>query len=167
MVLRTYYDGMPLLNAFIKVFDRIAVQDIVVPLSESITAITGEHLSQMHIRKGQIVTLAIASNQRLESRWGEDAMEFKPSRWPDGMAYKGEATVGLYANLFSFLGGPHGCLGWRFAILEMQVFLCELVGECTFTLPEGQSSHTRLASTLLPTMANGQKGAPLCIKRIV
>ncbi|KAJ7662847.1 cytochrome P450 [Mycena polygramma] len=171
------YDGMPLLNAFIKecfrfypaepITDRIAVQDIVVPLSESITATTGERLSHISIRKGQIVTLAIASNQRLESRWGEDAMEFKPSRWLDGTAYKGEATAGLYANLFSFLGGPHGCLGWRFAILEMQVFLCELVGKFTFTLPEGQSTNTRLASTLLPTMANGQKGAPLCFTRIV
>jgi hypothetical protein len=35
---------------------------------------------------------------RLESCWGQDAHEFKPSRWLDGMAYKGEA-VGPYANL--------------------------------------------------------------------
>ncbi|KAJ6473338.1 cytochrome P450 [Mycena vitilis] len=171
------YDNMPLLNAFIKeclrmypaepITDRIAVQDIVVPLSESITSVTGQRLSEITIRKGQMVTLAIASNQRLESRWGEDAMEFKPTRWLGGMTYKGEATVGLYANLFSFLGGPHGCLGWRFAILEMQVFICELVGKFTFTLPDGQPTDTRLAGTLLPTMANGRKGAPLRLTRIV
>ncbi|KAJ7662846.1 cytochrome P450 [Mycena polygramma] len=171
------YDGMPLLNAFIKeclriypaeaITDRIALQDMVIPLADSITTATGERLSQIPVRKGQILMLALASNHRLESRWGEDAMDFKPSRWLKGTAYKGEATAGLYANLFSFLGGPRGCLGWRFAVLEMQVFICELVGKFTFTLPEGQSVTTRIANTLLPTMANGQKGAPLCIKRIV
>ncbi|KAJ6473337.1 cytochrome P450 [Mycena vitilis] len=171
------YDGMPLLNAFIKeclrmypaeaITDRMALQDMVIPLADTITTTTGEHLSQVPIRKGQVLMLALASNHRLESRWGEDSMEFKPSRWLKGTAYNGEATAGLYANLFSFLGGPRGCLGWRFAVSEMQVFICELVGTYAFTLPEGQSVTTRIANTLLPTMADGQKGVPLCIKRIV
>ncbi|KAJ6481433.1 cytochrome P450 [Mycena vitilis] len=173
------YDSMPLLNAFIKeclrlypaeaIVDRIAVEDMVIPLSKSIKTATGEHLSQIPIRKGQILMVAIASYQQSESGWGEHAMEFNPRRWLDKNVYQGEVAGGLYSNLCSlaFLGGPRACLGWRFAILEMQVFVCELVGKFTFTLPEGQSTSTRFTTTLMPIMANGQKGAPLCVKRFV
>ncbi|KAF8142227.1 cytochrome P450 [Mycena galopus ATCC 62051] len=170
------YDSMPLLNAFIKevlrlypaepMTDRMAVQDTVIPLARSITTSMGEHLSHIPVRKGQIVTLAIASYQRLQSRWGEDAHKFNPTRWLDTEACKGEA-VGPYANLLSFIGGPRTCLGWRFAILEMQVFLCELVGKFSFApSPEGPV-HAHFANTLMPALANGQKGALLLITRIV
>ncbi|KAJ6516676.1 cytochrome P450 [Mycena vitilis] len=171
------YDSMPLLNAFIKeclrlypaeaIVDRIAVEDAVIPLSKSITTLTGEHLSQIPVRKGQIVMVATSSYHRLESAWGEHAMKFNPRRWLEEPVYKGEPTDGVYANLLTFLSGPRACLGWRFAILEMQVFLCQLVGKFTFSLPEGQSTNTRFANTLMPVMANGQKGAPLCVKPFI
>ncbi|KAJ7920916.1 cytochrome P450 [Mycena leptocephala] len=170
------YDRMPLLNAFIKeslrvypaepLTDRIALQDTAIPLSESIISSTGEQISEIPVRKGQMVVVGIASYQRLESRWGEDAHQFRPSRWLDGTISKGEA-IGPYANLLTFLGGPHTCLGWRFAILEMQVILCELVGKFSFALPENDPVRVRVANTLVPTMSNGQKGIPLNITRIL
>ncbi|KAJ7082294.1 cytochrome P450 [Mycena epipterygia] len=170
------YDNMPLLNAFIKevlrvypaapIVDRVAVRDTVIPLAESIITATGERVSEIPVQKGQLVTLALASYQRLESRWGEDAHEFKPSRWIEGTPYQGEA-VGPYANLLSFLGGSRTCLGWRFAILEMQVIICELVGKFSFALSENDPVRTRFAATLLPTVRNGEKGAPLCITRVL
>jgi hypothetical protein len=48
----------------------------------------------------------------------------------------------------------------------MQVFICALVEKFSFTLPEDDAVRTRLSTTLLPVMANGKKGAPLCIKRV-
>ncbi|KAF7333393.1 Cytochrome P450 [Mycena venus] len=118
------YDSMPLLNAFIKEClriypavpnaDRIATQDLVIPLSESLTARTGEKITHIPVKKGQVVSLGIAAYHRLESRWGKDANVFRPSRWLDGTVRKGDA-IGPYANLLTFLGGPHTCLGWRFA----------------------------------------------------
>ncbi|KAJ7766025.1 cytochrome P450 [Mycena metata] len=170
------YDSMPLLNAFIKeclrmfpvvpIDDRIAREDAVIPLSEKITLSTGEEISQICIEKGQIVSVAIASFQRLESRWGEDAHEFNPNRWLHGTAYKGPEAeaLGPYANLF--FGGPHTCLGWRFAVLEMQVFICELVRQFSFALPEDDAVRIRLAFSLHPMMPNGQKGAPMIVSRI-
>ncbi|KAJ7866838.1 cytochrome P450, partial [Mycena olivaceomarginata] len=114
------YDSMPLLNAFIKealrmypaeaITERMALEDTVIPLGDGVMTAKGEHISHLPIRKGQIVSLGIASYQQLESRWGQDAHEFKPSLWLDGGASKGEA-VGPYANLLSFLGGPRTCLG--------------------------------------------------------
>jgi len=170
------YDRMPLLNAFIKeslrfypaepITERMALQDTVIPLSQSITTATGEIISQIPVRNGQIVLVRVASYQRLESRWGEDAHEFRPSRWLEGTVSKGEA-VGPYANLLTFLGGPHTCLGWRFAILEMQVVICELVGKFSFILPDNDPVRVRLANTLQPTMSNGQKGALLWATRVL
>ncbi|KAF8177935.1 cytochrome P450, partial [Mycena galopus ATCC 62051] len=114
------YDSMPLLNALIKetirfypavpVSDRVAMQDTAIPLGEAITTITGERISRIPIMKGQLVTIAIASYQRLESRWGTDAHDFNPSRWLDGTVTQGTA-IGPYANLLSFSGGPRSCLG--------------------------------------------------------
>ncbi|KAJ7182342.1 cytochrome P450 [Mycena crocata] len=105
------YDNMPLLNAFIKeslrvypaeaFTDRVALRDTVIPLSTEITTLNGERISQLAVRKGQLVTVAAASyhrfdpsphcksvpyvklilhRTRLESSWGSDAHEFKPSR---------------------------------------------------------------------------------------
>ncbi|KAJ7926961.1 cytochrome P450 [Mycena leptocephala] len=161
------YDRMPLLNAFIKealrfypaeaLTERMALQDTAIPLSESIITSTGEQISEISVRKGQITLVGIASYQRLESRWGKDAHQFRPSRWLDGTVATGGA-VGPYANLLTFLGGPHTCLGWRFALLEMQVIFCELVGKFSFALPDHEPVRVRIANTLVPTMLNGQKG---------
>ncbi|KAF8217266.1 cytochrome P450 [Mycena galopus ATCC 62051] len=105
------YDSMPLLNAFIKevlrmypgepITDRIALENMVLPLADSITSSRGETISHILIRKGQSVTLGIGSYQRLESRWGADAHTFKPSRWLNSTPYQGEA-IGPYANLLVF-----------------------------------------------------------------
>ncbi|KAJ7442359.1 cytochrome P450 [Mycena galericulata] len=172
------YDNMPLLNAFIKealrlypavpVTDRIPSEDMVLPLSESIVTSDGEHISQLPIRKGQVVTVAIASYQRLESRWGADAHEFKPSRWIEGTAYQGD-VIGPYANLLTFLSGAHTCLGWRFAIMEMQVILCELVGKFSFSLPEEESRivQPHFSNTLFPTDSAGNKSASLFVTQIL
>ncbi|KAJ7635210.1 cytochrome P450 [Roridomyces roridus] len=147
------YNNMPLLNAFIKevlrlypivpLEERIVIEDTVLPVSDKVTSSTGAPLGQIPIRKGQIVSLAIASYQRAELLWGEDAEEFKPSRWIEGTSYQGD-DVGPYANLLTFFGGPRTCLGWRFAILEMQVIISELVAKFSFQLPEGDSVVTRL-----------------------
>ncbi|KAJ7238128.1 cytochrome P450 [Mycena haematopus] len=167
------YDTMPLLNAFIKetlrvypagpIQERITTQDTVIPLAHEIQTTTGKLMNQIPVRKGQVLHVAIASYQRLESRWGEDAHEFRPHRWLDGTVIHGQA-VGPYANLLTFLGGPRVCIGWRFAVLEMQVFLTELVGKFSFTLPEeGDDIRMRLAGSLMPVLPSGKKSAPLCI----
>ncbi|KAF7335030.1 Cytochrome P450 [Mycena venus] len=169
------YDSMPLLNALIKeitrlypalpLADRVALQDTIIPLAEAITTSTGEQITQIPILKGQFVTLAIASYQRLEPRWGKDVHEFNPSRWLDGTVSAGDA-VGPYANLLSFLGGPHTCLGWRFAILEIQVILCQLVSKFSFAQAEGESIKPRFLNNLMPVVSSGEKAVPLHITRL-
>ncbi|KAJ7196418.1 cytochrome P450 [Mycena pura] len=144
------YDNMPLLNAFIKeslrlypaeaLSDRTASEDVVIPLSDSITTTAGERLNQIH-------RIDVDSGW---NRGGESTDKFRPSRWLDETVYQGEA-VGPYANLF--LGGPRTCLG----VFEMQVFLCELVGNFSFSLPADHSARVIFANTLMPTNSQGEK----------
>ncbi|KAJ7666359.1 cytochrome P450, partial [Mycena rosella] len=97
------YPAAPLL-------DRVAVQDTLIPVTESIGTSGGARITQIPVRKGQIVTVAIASYQRLESLWGVDAHKFRPSRWIEETVPQKD-TVGPYTNLLAFLGGPRTCLG--------------------------------------------------------
>ncbi|KAF7359884.1 Cytochrome P450 [Mycena venus] len=173
---QTPYDEMPLLNAFIKellrfypakpLTDRMAVQDTAIPLSQSIVTSKGERLTSTPVRKGQIMTVAIASYQRfIRTAWGSDVHEFRPSRWMKRTPQQKE-VLGPYVGLLAFLGSTHTRLGWGLAILEMQAILYKLVGKFSFALPEDDVIRTRLANTLLPAGRSGEEAAPLRVTRI-
>ncbi|KAF7333967.1 Cytochrome P450 [Mycena sanguinolenta] len=171
------YDNMPLLNAFIKetlrfypataLSERVALQDSVIPLTQAITTSSGKKIDAIPVSKGQVVVLGIAAYQRHDSRWGANSEDFDPERWLDGRVRQG-TTLGPYANLLSFFNGPHTCLGWRFAILEMQTVLCELITKFAFSVPEKEQGpiRSRLATTLLPIDVNGEKGAKFLPEQI-
>ncbi|KAF7351564.1 Cytochrome P450 [Mycena sanguinolenta] len=170
------YENMPLLNAFLReilrlypavpLSDRIVLEDTIIPLGESVISSKGERINQIPVRKGEIVTVAIGAYQRHPSRWGKDPHTFNPSRWLDGETYQGEA-VGPYANLLTFFGGPHICLGWRFAVFEMQVIICELVGKFSFAMPDNEPINMRLMTALQPIVATGERALPLHVTRLV
>ncbi|KAJ7051627.1 cytochrome P450 [Mycena amicta] len=170
------YDQYPQLNALIKetqrmypivpIAYRIATKDTVIPLSDSITTTDGQLIDRIPICKGQQVTLSVASYHRLESRWGADADTFDPSRWIEGRVPQGDA-IGPYANLLGFSSGPHSCLGWRFAILEMQVIICELIRNFAFSMPVDEVIVPVYASVLMPADANGRKRAALVVRKLV
>ncbi|CAK5262387.1 unnamed protein product [Mycena citricolor] len=171
------YNQLPLLNAVIKealrmfpaepLTDRLAYADDVIPLSEPILDRHGRKIDSIHVRKGQVVTMAIASYQRVASRWGQDAMEFNPMRWLEGGSVQTSDIIGPYANLMSFISGARTCVGWRFAVMEMQIILCELVSKFKFTIPPGKETVVRVAQTLIPINdKTGEKCAMLQVESI-
>ncbi|KAF8186856.1 cytochrome P450 [Mycena galopus ATCC 62051] len=174
------YNNMPLLNAFINasllevlrmysafpLAERAATADCILPLSHPITTTTGIQISEIPIKKGQCFHVAIAAYHRLESVWGPDAREFKPSRWLQPDPCKGPA-LGPHASLLAFFGGPGVCLGWRFAILELQVFVVELVRRFSLSLPKDDSVRTRVSTTLVPETSDGKRHMPVHIENIV
>lgn len=140
-------DNMPYLNAVIKealryhcaaaqVF-RMASQDCILPLSRPIRTESGELMHEVFVPKGTRIIASIAAYNRNKDMWGEDADVFNPDRWLDGIAKdKKESATGAYASLLTFGGGPRTCLGWRFAVIEIQVFLVEIVRKYEISLTE-------------------------------
>ncbi|KAJ7447255.1 cytochrome P450 [Mycena latifolia] len=169
------YDAMPLLNAFLKetlrvypagpYLERVAGEDLVIPLADEITLTSGERISHLPVQKGQFIAVAIASYQRLEAVWGPDADQFRPSRWLDGDPCTGQA-LGPYAHLLTFVGGHRVCAGWRFAVLEMQVILAELVANFSFAQSKDDPVRSVYAGILVPITKDGVKGLPLFVERI-
>ncbi|KAK9463616.1 cytochrome P450 [Lipomyces oligophaga] len=75
------------------------------------------------IRKGTSIFVPIAPMNRLPSIWGPDADQFNPDRWNN----LPETAVTPYA-FETFLQGPRGCIGRRFAETEFKIILIGLVG---------------------------------------
>ncbi len=50
----------------------------------------------------------------------------------------------------TFYGGGRGCIGWRFAVVHMQVVLVELMRSFHFAMPEGQKISRILCGGLMP-----------------
>ncbi|PBK92235.1 PAH-inducible cytochrome P450 monooxygenase PC-PAH 4 [Armillaria gallica] len=139
------YDSMPTLNAAIKetlrlhplnhVLHRIAAKDDIIPLGEPIATTEDTIAYEVPVSKGQIVTASVYTYNRLPSVWGDDAEQWNPQRFLRPRERE-QVSLGVFSNLMSFSGGVHSCIGWRFAVMEIQALVTELLGTFEFGLPE-------------------------------
>ncbi|ESK92120.1 cytochrome p450 [Moniliophthora roreri MCA 2997] len=172
-------ESLPYLNAVIKEslrynpvaihIHRAATTDDVIPLSEPILTSDGQYISEILVQKGQKAVVSVCSYNRNKNVFGEDAHEFKPDRWlNDSDDIQKTASVGVYANLATFAGGLRSCIGWRFAILELQAFVVELIDNFEFSMtPECSRIRRESAGVMVPTIGGEvEKGVqcPLMVK---
>ncbi|KAI0088187.1 cytochrome P450 [Irpex rosettiformis] len=137
-------ETMPLLKAFLKevlrfhpiVYHlvRVATKDDVIPFSKPVTTTHGDVIDEIAIGKGQTLLISVCTYNRIKKIWGEDADEFNPMRFIDGTV-KHEFRVGMYSNLMTFGAGLRGCIGWRFALIEMQAIIVALIENFEFSIP--------------------------------
>ncbi|KAF6766438.1 cytochrome P450 [Ephemerocybe angulata] len=115
---------------------RVATKDDEIVLSEPI-CVDGRPASSVSIRKGTYIHIPIEGINYAEEIWGADAHEFSPDRWTK-LPETATSLPGI-GNLMTFGYGPHSCLGHRFAVAEMKVFLAAMVLRFEFKPVESAS----------------------------
>ncbi|KIJ31170.1 hypothetical protein M422DRAFT_267252 [Sphaerobolus stellatus SS14] len=116
---------------------REAARDDVIPLSTPQKTKTGEMVTSVPISKGQQVTISFLAYNRLPEVWGPDADQWRPERFLEGGAGSQKTSLGVIANIATFSSGLRSCIGWRFALLEMQAILVEFLENFEFSPPPG------------------------------
>ncbi|KAI0743400.1 cytochrome P450 [Daedaleopsis nitida] len=121
-------------HAIVSALPRIASKDDVIPLQYPVVSETGETVTEVPVRAGQVIYTSFAAYHRLTDIWGADANEWNPDRWfrPD---MGKQTSVGVFSNLMTFSAGVRACIGWRFSVIEMQTILYDLVEKFRFSLP--------------------------------
>lgn len=92
------------------------------------------------------------STNRDTEFWGDDAEEFKPSRWGTNNEdinhlYRRANSKGAF---ISFHGGKRACLGQKFAMLQLRITLVELVRGCKWKVDESWDGRMTPAGPLYP-----------------
>ncbi|EJF60674.1 cytochrome P450 [Dichomitus squalens] len=156
------FEAMPYLQAVLKEILRFypavphtfrqSLRDDVLPLSKPVTTRSGKVITELPIRAGLRLILSVCAYNREKEVWGEDAQTFNPDRWLTSGG-KRSSSVGVYSNLLTFAGGVRACIGWRFAIYELQAFLVELVSNFQFDLTEDVDRICKTtAIVMVPTL---------------
>ncbi|OSC97587.1 cytochrome P450 [Trametes coccinea BRFM310] len=170
------FEAMPYLQAVLKEILRFypavphtyrqSLHDDVLPLSKPITTRSGKVIHEVPIRAGLRLILSVCAYNRQKDIWGEDAQVFNPERWLESGSAKRGTSVGVYNNLLTFAGGVRACIGWRFAIYEVQAFLTELVSNFQFELvPEVERVRKTQAIVMVPTLEGEiEKGVQLPLR---
>lgn len=159
-----YHPGVPNLT-------RVAAGDDIIPLSAPQTTKTGEIITQIPVSKGQTVMLSMAAYNRLESVWGEDANVWRPERFLENVESLEKTGLGVFGNIASFSGGVRSCIGWRFAVIETQAILVELIENFQFSPPPGNVEIRRAAtistSPMIKGSDTGRTELPLSVKPVM
>ncbi|PCH40543.1 cytochrome P450 [Wolfiporia cocos MD-104 SS10] len=132
---------------------RVPKQDVVLPLHKPVRGVDGTLITELPLKEGTEIALGIQGINTLEELWGEDALEWNPQRWlsPLPKAVSEARIPGVYANMLTFLGGPKGCIGFKFAETGIKVTLAVLLSHFTFAPTKGQIVWN-LAGIYYPTV---------------
>ncbi|KAI0737344.1 cytochrome P450 [Daedaleopsis nitida] len=136
---------------------RVAAKEDVIPLSDPIVGVDGTVLDEVPVSAGTGIVISICGYNRLPHVWGKDADKWDPERFFRLDAEKQQIKVGVYANLLSFSAGLRACIGWRFAVYQMQAVAAQLVERFTFALPNDKPRIIRAPGGVMIPVVQGQE----------
>ncbi|KAF8589231.1 PAH-inducible cytochrome P450 monooxygenase PC-PAH 1 [Ramaria rubella] len=131
---------------------RMAGREDRIPLSVPIKTKTGEMIDSILVSKGQRILISVSGYGRLKSVWGENADEWMPQRFLEGVERNQTTALGVTANVATFSSGLRSCIGWRFAMIEMQTILLELLENFEFSPPPGNVEIIRGPTGIMTPM---------------
>lgn len=163
-------ENMPLLNATIMetlrmqpslgtVYRQAAVDELI-PLSTPLKLKDGRTITDLPVPKGTKLLVSIDAYNRHPDVWGADSGEFNPRRW---LGADGKVGTSGYNDAMTFGHGARRCLGWRFAVLEMQAFLFQVIGHLEFAPSAGSKKVIRMGGAILTPIVpeEFEKGAQM------
>ncbi|RPD59127.1 cytochrome P450 [Lentinus tigrinus ALCF2SS1-7] len=135
---------------------RYAGKDDVIPLSDPVTAADGTVITDIPVSAGQPIIISICGYNRLPHVWGDDADQWNPERFFRLDSEK-QVKVGVYANLMSFSAGVRACIGWRFALYQLQAVAAELLETFDFSLPDDTPYIKRAPAGVMVPIVEGKE----------
>ncbi|KAK0593612.1 hypothetical protein LWI29_029824 [Acer saccharum] len=115
-------------------------------------------LGEINIRPGILLSLPIIMVHHDQEYWGDDADEFNPDRFSEGVS---KASKNNEVSFFPFGGGPRICIGQNFALMEAKLALIMILQNFSFELSPAYVHAPTRGVTVQP-----QYGAHLILHNI-
>ncbi|KAL2545470.1 Cytochrome [Forsythia ovata] len=150
------YEGISQLKVIPMIFNEVLrLYPPVVELSRLVEEDT--KLGEYTIPADTLLMLPLVILHRDPEYWGEDANEFNPGRFSEGVL---KATKGRPA-FFPFGWGPRVCIGQNYSLMEAKLVLANMLRRFSFELSPTYTHAPYVVFTVQP-----QYGAPLIVRKL-